>query len=116
MQLRGLTVVTGMIVLAIAFELVRRRRLREKFAVLWLTIVLTVVPLAIFPRLLDRITGAVGVESGTSLVFFLALTVLLVICAHLTWEVNRLDEQARALAERIALMGIEVPEATRERR
>lgn len=88
----------------------------EKYAILWLTVVLTVVPLAIFPRLLDRIAGALGVESGTSLVCFLALTVLLAICAHLTWEVNRLDEQVRALAERIALMSIEVPEATCERR
>jgi hypothetical protein len=48
--------------------------------VLWLTIVLTVLPLAIFPRLLDRIAGALGVESDTSLVFFLALMVLLAIC------------------------------------
>lgn len=111
-----MTIITGLLVLAIAVALVRRRRLREKYAILWLTVVLTVVPLAIFPRLLDRIAGALGVESGTSLVCFLALTVLLAICAHLTWEVNRLDEQVRALAERIALMSIEVPEATCERR
>lgn len=111
-----MTIITGLLVLAIAVALVRRRRLREKYAILWLTVVLTVVPLAIFPRLLDRIAGALGVESGTSLVCFLALTVLLAICAHLTWEVNRLDEQVRALAERIALMSVEVPEATCERR
>jgi len=110
-KLTILTAVTGFVLLLIIFELVRRRQLREKYVLLWITVGIIVVPLALFPRLLDAATGAVGIASGVSLVLFLGLVFLLVLCVHLSWEVSRLEEETRTLAEEIALLRTE----TRER-
>ncbi len=104
MKLTILTAITGLILLAIIFELVRRRQLREKYAMLWIAVGLVVVPLGFFPRLLDKLSGALGVASGVSLVLFLGVTVLLLICIHLSWEVSRLEEETRSLAEDLALL------------
>ncbi len=104
MKLTVLTAIIGLALLVVIFELVRRRQLREKYAMLWLAIGGVVVPLGLFPRLLDRVTGALGVASGVSLVLFLGLTVLLLICIHLSWEVSRLEEETRSLAEDLALL------------
>jgi hypothetical protein len=103
-KLTVLTAITGLVLLVIIFELVRRRQLREKYAMLWLAVGVVVVPLGLFPRLLDRISGALGVASGVSLVLFLGVTVLLLICIHLSWEVSRLEEETRSLAEELALL------------
>jgi hypothetical protein len=103
-KLTVLTAITGLILLTIIFELVRRRQLREKYAMLWLAVGVVVVPLGLFPRVLDRLTVALGVASGASLVLFLGVTVLLLICLHLSWEVSRLEEETRSLAEDLALL------------
>jgi hypothetical protein len=111
-KLTVLTAITALILLLTIFELVRRRKLREKYVVLWLAVGVVVVPLGFFPRLLDRITGALGIASGVSLVMFLSVTVLLLISLHLSWEVNRLEEETRTLAEELALLRTTTREKT----
>jgi hypothetical protein len=110
-KLTIVTAVTGLALLFIILELVRRRQLREKYVLLWITVGIIVVPLALFPRLLDAVSVAVGIASGVSLVLFLGLIFLLVLSVHLSWEVSRMEEKTRTLAEEIALLRTE----TRER-
>lgn len=110
MKLTILTAVIGFALLVIIFELMRRRRLREKYALLWGAVALVVVPLALFPRLLDTAASVVGVASGVSLVLFLGLVFLLVLALHLSWEVSTLEEETRTLAEEIALLRTEIEE------
>ena len=107
MKLTVLTAVTGLVLLLIIFELVRRRQLREKYAVLWGAVGIVVLPLGFFPRLLDTVSHLVGVVSGVSLVLFLGVVFLLLVCVHLSWEVSRLEEETRTLAEDLALLRTE---------
>lgn len=109
MKLTLVTALTGLVLLAAIVELLRRRQLREKYALLWFAVALVVGPLALFPRLLDRVAEAVGVVSGVSLVLFLGVAFLLLVCVHLSWEVSRLEEETRALAEHLALVRMRVP-------
>ena len=110
MKLTILTAIIGFALLVIIFELMRRRQLREKYALLWGAVAIVVVPLALFPRLLDTVSSVVGVASGVSLVLFLGLVFLLVLSLHLSWEVSALEEETRTLAEEIALLRTEIRE------
>ncbi len=103
-KLTVLTAVTAILLLVLIFELLRRRQLREKYTVLWLGVGLIVLVLGLFPKLLDRLAVAVGVVSGVSLVLFMGVVFLLVVCIHLSWESSRLEEETRTLAEEIALI------------
>ena len=109
-KLNIFTAIIGLVLLVVFFELLRRRQLREKYAVLWIIVALGVVPLAIFPDGLDRVTRSIGVRSGASLVLFLGLVLLLLICTHLSWEVSQLEEETRTLAEEIALIRTQLEE------
>jgi hypothetical protein len=109
-KLTVLTAVTGLAVLVTIFELVRRRQLREKYALLWAIVGIVVIPLALFPRLLDTVSHSVGIASGVSLVLFLGLVFLLLVCIHLSLEVSHLEEETRTLAEDIALLRTEIRE------
>jgi len=112
-KLTVLTAITAVIVLALIFELVRRRQLREKYALLWLGVGVAVAVLGFFPHLLDSITNLVGVASGVSLVLFLGIVFLLLVCLHLSWEMSRLEEETRSLAEEVALLRTQVGTALR---
>lgn len=104
-----LTAATALVLVVLIVELVRRRQLREKYAVLWLGVGLAVAVLGLFPRLLDRASAGLGVASGASLVLFLGIVLLLLVSLHLSWEVSRLEEETRTLAEDLALLRTEVP-------
>ncbi|MBT8228192.1 MAG: DUF2304 domain-containing protein [Dactylosporangium sp.] len=108
MKLTIVTGLTGIAVLAFVLELLRRRKLQEKYAVLWLLVAVVIVPLAFFPRLLDTAAEQLGIASGVSLVLFLAIVFLLLVCMHLSWEVSRLEEEGRTLAEETALIRTEI--------
>lgn len=97
----------GLATLAMMVELLRRRQLREKYAVLWLGVGLVVAVLGVWPPLLDRIADWLGVVDPPNLLFFLAILTLLVVNVHLSWEVSRLEDETRTLAEEIAFLRAE---------
>jgi hypothetical protein len=109
-QFRVFTAIVGLVLLVVFFEMLRRRQLREKYAVMWIIVALGVVPLAIFPEALDVVADTLHVKSGASLVLFLGLVLLLLICTHLSWEVSQLEEETRTLAEEIALIRTQLEE------
>ncbi|MEV6694751.1 DUF2304 domain-containing protein [Micromonospora sp. NPDC051196] len=108
MKLTLVTGLTGLVLLATIVELLRRRQLREKYGMLWLGLLFVVIPLSLFPRLLDGVADLLGVASGVSLVLFLGIVFLLLVCIHLSWEVSALEEETRTLAEEFALLRAEV--------
>lgn len=97
-------VVGALVTLAIMVELLRRRRLREKYAALWITVAVLVLVTVFFPGLLERAATAVGVTVPVNLVFFVALLLLLVVCVQLSAEVSGLEQENQTLAEEIALL------------
>jgi hypothetical protein len=106
-----LTIVTGiagLLVLVVILELLRRRQLREKYAMLWLIVAILVIPLSLIPSMLDGLSSTLGIASGVSLVLFLGILFLLFISIHLSWEVSRLEEETRTLAEDLALLRTEL--------
>jgi hypothetical protein len=114
-----LTILTGctaLVLVGFIFELVRRRRLREKYAVLWIVVGVGVLALGLFPRAINWVAGVVGVANGASLVLFSAVLFLLVVCLHLSWEASRLEDETRVLAEEVALLRLRVEDlADRDR-
>lgn len=94
----------GVAVLLVMVELLRRRQLKEKYAVLWLGVSVAVAVLAVAPGLLDRVAVALSVADPVNLLLFVGLLVLLSVCVHLSWECSRLEDETRSLAEEIALL------------
>jgi hypothetical protein len=92
---------TGTVVFLLV--LVRRRRLRAKYSLLWLVTAFVMIVLTAFPSWLDRFSTAVGVQYGPTTLFAGALLLLLLVCMHFSWELSRLEEKARSLAEELAL-------------
>ncbi len=94
----------ALVTLGFMFELLRRRRLREKFAALWMAVAFVVLVSAAFPRLLDRAAALVGVTVPVNLVFFLGMLLLLVVCVQLSAEISTLEQESQTLAEESALL------------
>lgn len=95
--------VLGILIVGAVTILLLRRQLREKYAVLWLAIGLAVLLLGIFPAALQWLTAVLGFQLPANLIFTLAITLLLAVSLHLSWELTRSEERLRRLAEEAAI-------------
>lgn len=95
-------------VLILIFDLVRRQMLKEKYAILWMTLGLATIVLAIFPRILYWLAGLVGVQIPSNLLFALTLALLVGVAVHLSWELSRSETRTRRLAEEVAILRTQV--------
>lgn len=101
-------IIVCVLLVAALLYLLRTRRIREKYAGIWIVLTVAVVLVGAFPQLAFWLSGLVGVQTPVNLVFSLAIVVLLGVCIQLSTEVSNLEEETRTLAEEIALLRLEV--------
>ena len=77
---RLLIAAVGLVVLLVIIQLVRRRKLDEKYALLWLLAGLTMIVLPLAVPSIDRLALAVGIHYPPALVFLVAFLALCLIC------------------------------------
>lgn len=94
--------------LVVLFEMMRRHRLREKYAVFWGLIAVATLVVAVFPVLLYKAASLVGVAVPANLLFFVASMLLLVVSVQHSHELGRLEERSRTLAEEVALLRLDL--------
>jgi hypothetical protein len=107
--------VGSLLILTGIFELLRRRQLSEKYAALWLVVGIALLVLTIVPGLLNAISRALGVAVPANLLFFVAIVFLVGVALHLSWELSRLENETRKLAEDLALLRLELDEHKRQK-
>jgi len=90
--------------IAFIIHLVRRQVLRAKYALLWLTVGGLLALMAAIPWALDRLASWLGVSYQPALFLMLGLAFLLLLSVHFSWELSRLEDRVRTLAEEVALL------------
>ena len=95
------------------FELVRRKRLSERYAILWLLAAITLFVLAAWKGLLTSLSNDVGISYPPSALFAVAIGLVAMILLHFSLAVSRLTDQNKILAQRLALLQqrVEEPES-----
>jgi hypothetical protein len=111
-----LVIVLAAAVIAFIVQLVRSHHLRAKYSVLWFSIGLGLAVLAIFPDLLVWVSDRFGISYAPATFMLLALSFLLVLVLHFSWELSRLEDRTRTLAEEHALLRQQVEEGLEPRR
>jgi len=94
----------ALFLLAVVFELIRRRRLQERYALLWLLTGLIVFVLAVWRDGLGTFSSLVGIYYPPSALFVLASFFVLVVLLHYSTVISKLSEQNTILAQRLALL------------
>ena len=94
----------ALVVFVAVFELVRRRRLRERYALVWMAAALLLVILAVWQGLLTAVSKAVGIYYPPNALFVAAFGFLLLLLLQLSAAVSRLSDQTTVLAQRLALL------------
>jgi hypothetical protein len=97
--------IASLLLLVVVFELIRSRRLRERYALLWLLTGLVLLALSLWRGGLNTIAGCFGVSGYPPAVLFAvgSLFIFLVLL-HYSTVISRLSDQNTILAQRLALL------------
>ncbi len=101
----------AVVLLLVVFELIRSRRLRERYALLWLATGLVLVVLSAWRGGLNTIAGWLGVRSSPPAVLFaVGLLFVILVLLHYSTVISRLADQNTILAQRLALLESQLPD------
>jgi hypothetical protein len=101
----------SVILVLVVFELIRSRRLRERYALLWLFTGVVLVILSAWRGGLNTIAGWLGVRGYPPAVLFaVGLLFVIVVLLHYSTVISRLSDQNVVLAQRLALLETKLTE------
>ncbi len=106
--------VATLAIFLLVLELVRRRRLAERYALLWMLAAVAILVLAIWTDGLDVIADLMGIQEPANAIFILAFGVVFVLLLHFSVATSRLAEETKILAQENARLDLELRQARGE--
>ncbi len=104
LRLQIVAILGALGLLAFVLELVRRRALMERYALLWLFASVVILGLAIWDGALTALARELGILSAPNALFFVALGFILLLLLHFSAAMSRLTDQSKVLAQRQAIL------------
>ena len=105
LKVTAVAVLVSLVLIGVVFELIRSRRLRERYALLWLLTGLVLLVLSAWRGGLNTIAGWVGVRGyPPAILFAVGLLFVILVLLHYSTVISRLSDQNTILAQRLALL------------
>jgi hypothetical protein len=101
-KLQVFAITASGILLFIIFELLRRRRLIERYALIWLGSGIVLLVLAIWTGLLEIVSNALGIAYPPNALFAFAFAFVLLLLMHFSIAISRLSGETKVLAQEVA--------------
>lgn len=114
-RLQAVAIAVTTLLFLIVFEMVRRRRLMERYSLLWMFAALVLLLLAVFTSLLAEISRAVGIATPSNALFAAAIAFMFMLLLHFSATISRLTDQSKILAQRLAVTEQRVRQLEAER-
>jgi hypothetical protein len=104
LHLRLVAVVASAGLLLIVLDLVRRRRLLERYALVWLGVTALLLMLSVWDGLLTGVSSLLGIFYPPTALFVVAFGFVIFLLLHFSVAVSRLADQSKVLAQRVGLL------------
>ena len=95
-------------ILAILINMIRRRSLELKYALVWMLVLTALFVFDCAPALLNVVSGFLGIYAPVNMIFFLGFCFSLLIIFTLTVMLSRMAERVRKLAQAVAMLSLKL--------
>lgn len=106
---------SSLLLLLVLFELIRRRKLEERYALLWIITGGAFLVVSLRTSILDRIAGLLGVLVPANALFLFGLVFMIALVLSLTIVLSALTRKNDRLSQRLSLLQFEVEELRAKR-
>lgn len=96
--------VIAILLLIVVLEMIRRGRLQERYAILWLVTGAALLVMSLWRSGVDALAGWMGVDYAPALIFAITTIFVVIVLLHYSTVISRLARQNLALAQAVALL------------
>jgi hypothetical protein len=107
-RIQVLAIVGSILLIIFILELIRRKRLKEEFSILWLGMGIVFLVISLFRRLLDKFSYLVGIGYPPAALFLILIMGLTVILIHFSVAISELKEANKRLTQELGLLKKEI--------
>lgn len=94
----------SLLISAFIFEMIRKRKMLEKYSLLWFGAAIVLIVLSIWRDLLEKTAALLGVYYAPSALFIIAAFFAMMMFLHLSVVISRLSEQNKNLAQAVGIL------------
>jgi hypothetical protein len=103
-RLRLISLAISIFLLLFVLELVRRKRLKEKYSLLWLLMSVVLIITIAWPRAATFMRDLFGLISVANTILLIAVLFITILCIHFSVRISVLSDQVKLLAQEVALL------------
>jgi hypothetical protein len=107
-QVQIVAIAASVAVMTVVFELIRRRRLREEYAILWFLGGLVLIGVSLWRASLEWAARALGVAYPPSVLLLAVIGLGFLVAIHFSISLTRLSEQNKRIAQELALLRLRI--------
>ena len=115
-KLQVFAIVASAFLFFVIFELLRRRRLIERYALIWLASSIVLIVFATWTGLLEIVSNALGIAYPPNALFLIAFAFVLLLLLHFSIAISRLSGETKVLAQDVARLDKELRDLREEER
>ena len=95
---------SSLVIFAVIIELIRRGRLRERYALLWLGTATVILVFGLWRDGLNELADLLGIAYPPNALFVLAIAFMLLLLLHYSTVISKLSDRTTTLTQRIAIL------------
>ena len=107
-QIQLIALAVTVLIFIFILDLVRRRRLVERYALLWMIAGFSLIVLAVWRDALELLADIMGIAYPPNALFIVAMGVAFVLLLHFSVATSRLSEETKILAQEVARLDQEL--------
>ena len=115
-RIQILSIIASLLVIVLIIHLIRQRKLREEYSIMWLIGSVVLIVFSLWRGLLDIAAGFVGVYYAPAVLLLIGIFFGVLIFLHLTVVLSRQADQNKTMAQEIALLKARLEELVAQSR
>jgi len=115
LRTRVFVFLAGLAILLFILNLVRKKQLREQYALLWIISAVVLCLAAVFIQGIEKLSHLVGIYYPPAFLFLIATLMILLLQFHFSTVISHLKEQNKALIQDVGILAAEIKTMKDER-
>ena len=111
-----ISITASLLFIGLIIELIRKRKIKEEYALLWLFLGLVFLALSIWRKSLEIISYGLGIAYAPAALFLIIIAVLIAILIHFSIAISKLKENNKILIQEIGLVQLEIKNSKEKKR
>ena len=103
-KMQIISLVFSVFILYIIFEMVRKKKIKEEYSILWFGIGFIFLLISAFPGVIDKLGNLFGIAYAPTLILLLLIAFILVVLIHFSVVLSKLSEKNKDLIQEVGLL------------